>query len=121
MIQHVALETRRADLEAAVGFWALVGFVRVEPPPSLAARAAWVQAPGATQIHLLYTEEPVVLPEGHVAIVVADYEAALARLRAAGFDVDERTRHWGAPRSVVVAPGGHRVELMASAPVEAQA
>ncbi|MDP9346440.1 MAG: hypothetical protein M3P44_12115 [Actinomycetota bacterium] len=121
MIQHVALETRRADVDAAVAFWALLGFARVEPPPSLAARAAWVQEPGGTQVHLLYAEAPVVAPEGHVAIVVADYEPALARLRAAGLAVDERTRHWGAPRSVVIAPGGHRVELMASAPVEPQA
>lgn len=121
MIQHVALETRRADVDAAVGFWALLGFARVAPPPSLAARAAWVQEPGGTQVHLLYAEAPVVAPEGHVAIVVADYEPALARLRAAGLAVDERTRHWGAPRSVVIAPGGHRVELMASAPVEPQA
>jgi catechol 2,3-dioxygenase-like lactoylglutathione lyase family enzyme len=121
VIQHVALETRRADVEAAVAFWALLGFRRVDPPPSLAARAAWVQEPGGTQLHLLYAEAPVVAPEGHVAVVARDYEAALGRLRAAGFAVDERTRHWGAPRSVVTAPGGHRVEVMASAPVEAQA
>ena len=120
MIQHVALETRRADVEAGVAFWALLGFARVEPPPSLAARAAWVQAPGGTQVHLLYAEAPVVMPAGHVAVVMPDYEAALARLRAAGHEVDERRRHWGAARGVVIAPGGHRVELMASAPVEAQ-
>lgn len=118
MIQHVALETRRADVEAAVAFWALLGFVRVAPPPSLAERAAWVQAPGGTQVHLLFAEAPVVMPAGHVAVVAPDYQAALGRLRAAGFAVDERTRHWGAPRAVVVAPGGHRVEVMASAPVE---
>ncbi len=121
MIHHVALETRRADVAAAVAFWALLGFTRVEPPPSLAARAAWVQEPGGTQVHLLYAEAPVAAPEGHVALVLADYEAALARLRAAGVAVDERTRHWGAARSVVIAPGGHRVELMASAPVQPQA
>ena len=120
MIQHVALETRRADVEAAVAFWGLLGFARVPPPPSLAERAAWVQAPGGTQIHLLFAEDPVVAPEGHVAVVAADYAATLARLRAAGVGVDERTRHWGAPRAVVIAPGGHRVEVMASAPVEAQ-
>ena len=118
MIQHVALETRRADVDACVAFWALLGFARVEPPPSLATRAAWVQASDGTQVHLLYAEAPVVAPEGHVAVVAPDYEAALARLRAAGVAVDERTRHWGAARSVVVAPGGHRVEVMASAPVE---
>jgi catechol 2,3-dioxygenase-like lactoylglutathione lyase family enzyme len=119
VIQHVALETRRADVDAAVAFWGLLGFARVEPPPSLADRATWLQEPGGTQVHLLYAESPVVMPAGHVAVVARDYEAALARLRAGGVAVDERTRHWGAPRSVVVAPGGHRVEVMASAPVQA--
>lgn len=120
MIQHVALETRRADVDACVAFWALLGFARVEPPPSLATRAAWVQEPGGTQVHLLYAEAPVVMREGHVAVVARDYDDTLARLRAAGVEVDERTRHWGVPRSVVVAPGGHRVEVMASAPVQPQ-
>jgi catechol 2,3-dioxygenase-like lactoylglutathione lyase family enzyme len=120
VIQHVALETRRSDVEDAVAFWALLGFARVAPPPSLAERAAWVQAPGGTQVHLLFAEDPVVMPAGHVAVVAADYEATLARLRSAGVAVDERTRHWGAPRAVVVAPGGHRVEVMASAPVQPQ-
>ena len=77
MIQHVALETRRADVDACVAFWALLGFVRVEPPPSLATRATWVQEPGGTQVHLLYADAPVVPPEGHVAVVAADYEATL--------------------------------------------
>ena len=44
VIQHVALETRRADVDACVAFWALLGFARVEPPPSLADRATWVRA-----------------------------------------------------------------------------
>ena len=118
MIQHVALETRPADVDAAVAFWALLGFARVEPPASLAQRAAWVQEPGGTQVHLLFAEDPVVASEGHVAIVAADYDATLARLRTAGFAAEPRAEHWGAPRSSVVAPGGHRVELMASAPVE---
>lgn len=118
MIQHVALETRRADVEAAVAFWALLGFALVEPPPSLAERAVWVQAPGGTQIHLLFAEDPVVAPEGHVAVVAADYDAALARLRDAGFAAEPRTEHWGVPRTAVTAPGGHRVEVMSSAPVQ---
>jgi len=115
MLQHVALETRRDDVEAAVAFWALLGFERVEPPPSLVDRAAWVQQSG-TQIHLLFTEEPTVPPQGHAAVVVADYDAALERLRAAGFDPEPRAQHWGVPRAYVRAPGGHLVELMAAPP-----
>jgi catechol 2,3-dioxygenase-like lactoylglutathione lyase family enzyme len=115
VIQHVALETARGDCPAALAFWSLLGFARVEPPSALQDRAAWVERAG-TQIHLLWTDGPTVPPEGHVAVVVADYEATVKGLRAAGYSVDARTEHWGAARSFTRAPGGHRVELMAAAP-----
>ena len=115
MIQHVALEVREADVDACVAFWALLGFARVPAPAALAARSTWVQA-GDTQIHLLYADAPVVPPEGHVAVIVADHAATLAALRAAGFDPQPRTEYWGSPRAFVRSPAGHRVELMAFAP-----
>jgi catechol 2,3-dioxygenase-like lactoylglutathione lyase family enzyme len=116
-IQHVALETRRDDVEAEVRFWALLGFSRVEPPGGLAERSTWVQSGSpATQIHLLHADDPATAPEGHVAVVCEDYEAVQATLRAAGFEVDERTQHWGAPRCLTRSPGGHRVEVMAAPP-----
>jgi hypothetical protein len=112
-LQHVALETRREDVDAELAFWAVLGFAPVEPPGTLRDRAAWVQR-GATQVHLLFAEEPVVMAQGHVAVVVEDFDAV-----AAALDVEERTRHWGAARGYVRSPGGHRVEVMASPPVEA--
>lgn len=115
MIQHVALEIREQDVDACVRFWALLGFARVEAPAALARRSTWVQA-GATQIHLLYADEPDVPRAGHVAVVVADHDATLAALRDAGFEPQPRTRHWGSPRAFVRSPAGHRVELMAFAP-----
>ena len=115
MIQHVALEVREPYVEACVRFWALLGFERVEAPEALRARSTWVQA-GATQIHLLHTQQPGVPPEGHVAVVVADHEATLAALRDAGFEPQPRTRYWGSPRAFVRSPSGHRVELMAFGP-----
>ena len=115
MIQHAALETRRADGEAAAAFWRLLGFRDVEPPPTLRDRAAWLQR-GATQVHLLWSDDPVAPPEGHVAVVVDDYEETLDRLRTAGHPVEPRREHWGAPRAFARAPGGHRVELMAAPP-----
>ncbi len=118
MIAHVALETAPADAAAATSFWQELGFVLVDPPPTLADRAAWLERRG-TQIHLLWTEHPTAQTEGHVAVVVPDYPATLDRLRAAGHEVVPRTEHWGSPRTFVQAPGGHRVELMAAAPVAA--
>ena len=115
MIQHVALEVRERDVAACLRFWALLGFDPVAAPEALAARSTWVQAAG-TQIHLLHAEEPAVAPEGHVAVVVGDYDATFAALRGAGFEPEARTRHWGSPRAFVRSPGGHRVEFMAFAP-----
>jgi catechol 2,3-dioxygenase-like lactoylglutathione lyase family enzyme len=114
-LHHVSLETRRADVEAEVRFWALLGFARVEAPGTLRDRATWLQA-GATQIHLLDADEPVAMPEGHVAVVAGDYAATTAALRAAGFEVEDREQHWGVPRSFVRSPAGHLVEVMASPP-----
>ena len=115
MLQHVTLELRREDWEAAKRFWSMVGFEEVDPPGGLGERSAWVERDG-TQIHLQWHDEPVVPPDAHSAVVVADWEGVVARLRDEGFEVDERPQHWGAARCFVRAPGGHRVELMAAPP-----
>ena len=115
MIHHIALEVRRDDVAACERFWALLGFERVEPPATLADRAVWVER-GRTQVHLMYADDPVTMPEGHVAVVAEDYDEALERLRAAGFALEPRFAHWGAPRCFVREPAGHRVEVMAAPP-----
>jgi len=114
-LNHVSLETRREDVDAEVAFWALLGFDQVQPPPGLRGAAAWVARDG-TQIHLLYADDPVVMPRGHPAVVVADYEAAVGRLRDAGLEVRPTEEHWGAARVFVQTPAGHRVEVMAAPP-----
>ncbi len=114
-LQHVSIETRREDFEACVSFYELVGFKRVALPEMARDRAAWVERDG-TQIHLVHTDEPVVPPDGHHALVVDDYERTLGALRDAGFDPEPQTEYWGAPRAFVRNPAGHRVELMAAPP-----
>ena len=115
MIQHVSLECRPDDADAVLAFWALLGFEEVDPPAGLAGRSRWCDRDGQ-QVHLLLTDDPVAPPSGHCAVVAEDYDATLARLRDAGFEPDPRAEHWGARRSFVRAPGGHRVELMAAPP-----
>jgi catechol 2,3-dioxygenase-like lactoylglutathione lyase family enzyme len=114
-VHHVALETRPGDAEALVAFFVLLGFDEVDPPPTLAERARWVQR-GATQVHVLFADDPVVPPSGHVAVVVPEYDSTLAALRAAGHPVEDRNPHWGSARAFATTPGGHRVELMAFSP-----
>jgi uncharacterized membrane protein YccC len=87
VLQHVALETSCQEARAATAFWRLLGFEEVDPPESLRDRAGWLQR-GATQIHLLWSDEPVAPPEGHAAVVVEDYDTTLERLRKAGHEVE---------------------------------
>ncbi|HEX5593731.1 MAG TPA: VOC family protein [Solirubrobacterales bacterium] len=114
MLHHVGIEIAPAEIEAAVGFFELLGFERVEPPETLRA-FTWVEREG-TQVHLMPREDPVVPEVGHLAVVVADFEETLRRLEAAGHTAERRREHWGSPRAWAIAPGGHRVELMAAPP-----
>ena len=116
MLQHVTIELTADQVDACVGFYELLGFTRVDPPESLRGRATWVERDG-TQVHLMPVDEPVVPPSGHHAVLVEDgYDATLQALRDAGFDPEPRKEHWGAERSFVRNPAGHRVEVMAGSP-----
>ena len=115
MIHHVGLELAPADAGRAAELFELLGFEPVAVPPSLGAGFTWLER-GGTQVHLMHTERPVAPPRGHVAVVAPEFDAAVERLRAAGFEVEPRAAHWGSPRASVAAPGGHRVEIMASPP-----
>ena len=115
MLQHVSIEIAPDQVDAAVAFWRLLGFERVDSPEALGGYVTWVERAG-TQIHLLHTEEASVPVLGHAAVVVEDFEAALERVTAAGHEVAETRELWGARRAFAISPGGHRVELMASPP-----
>lgn len=114
MLHHVGIEVAPAEIEAAVGFFELLGFERVEPPETL-REYTWLEREG-TQVHLMPEEEPTVPSPGHLAVVVADFDGTVERLRERGFAVEPKREHWGAPRALAFAPGGHRVELMAAPP-----
>lgn len=120
MIQHVAVETPRALVDACVAFYGLLGFEPVAPPGSLGEIAAWVERDGQ-QVHLLFSDDPVVPREGHMAVVCPDYDGTLAALREAGVAIDPRTEHWGSPRCFVSDPAGHRVEVMQFPPARSSA
>jgi hypothetical protein len=115
MLQHAGIEVPPAEIERAVELFTLLGFARVDPPPSLAADFTWVEKDG-TQIHLMHEPHPTASPRGHLALVVEDFDMSLARLQEHGFEVERSREHWGAPRALATCPGGHRIELMASPP-----
>jgi len=115
MLHHVGIEIAPSDVDRAVELFVLLGFEPVEPPPALAAGFTWLESNG-TQIHLMHEEEPTVPPRAHLAVVVPDFEATLARLHEHGFETSPGHEHWGARRAHAVIPGGQRVELMAAPP-----
>ena len=120
MIHHVTRAVAPSRLKACAEFYMLLGFEPVEPPPGIAGRALWLQSPPAgprTQVHLMPREDA--RPEhGHFAIVCAEYEETLQRLRDAGHDVEPRRRRWGSPRAFAHDPEGNIVELMEFPPPE---
>jgi catechol 2,3-dioxygenase-like lactoylglutathione lyase family enzyme len=115
MLQHVSLEVPPDEVERMIEFWQLLGFEQTEAPEPIADWVSWLGRDG-TQIHLLHNEQATAPPLGHAAVVAEDFEAAVARLREAGFEVEDARELWGASRAFALAPAGHRVELMASPP-----
>ncbi|HEY5941636.1 MAG TPA: VOC family protein [Solirubrobacterales bacterium] len=114
MLHHIGIEVAPAEIEAAAGFFELIGFARVEPPATL-SKYTWLERDG-TQIHLMPEKDPTVPSPGHLAVVAPDFDATVAHLRNHGFRVESKGEHWGQPRALAIAPGGHRVELMAAPP-----
>jgi len=115
MLHHVSIEVPPEAAERFGAMLTLIGFAEVEAPPELGGQIPWYEH-GGTQVHLIVTEAATVPVLGHPAFVAPDFEANVAALEAAGFQVDEHQQLWGEKRSFIQAPGGHRVELMAAPP-----
>lgn len=116
MIQHVTRHIRPEQLDRCVRFYEILGYSPVEMPSSVEGRAVWLgHAGGGPDLHLMVSDGASVEP-GHVAFVVSPYDEVVARVRAAGFEVEPRREHWGSPRAYVRDPAANLVELMAKAP-----
>jgi hypothetical protein len=115
VLQHVSIEIPPEEAERAIEFWGLVGFEEVAVPEALGDGFRWVEREG-TQIHLILTEGHTAPVLGHPAVVVPEHVATKEALREAGFQVEDTRQLWGADRAFAIAPGGHRVELMAAPP-----
>ncbi|MFT4034225.1 MAG: VOC family protein [Patulibacter sp.] len=116
MIHHVGLEVAPEHVEACVEFWRLLGWQPVERPEGVDGEpGAWLARNGC-HLHLQGRAAPTIPYDGHVAIVDPDLDATAQRLTAAGYELLERTRYWGARRIFTRCPAGHRVELMNAPP-----
>jgi hypothetical protein len=115
MLHHVSIEVMPEDSERTAEMFELLGFARVWAPPAIAAAVTWLEHEG-TQIHLIRTPEATTPVLGHCAVVVVDFEQAVERLRANGYEVEDAPELWGEPRAIAIMPGGGRVELMRRPP-----
>jgi hypothetical protein len=115
VLHHVSIEVPTAEVEDCARFFELAGFTRVPEPDALSGNVTWLERKG-TQIHFIHTDGATVPVLGHPAIVTEDFDATCARLREGGFQVEDTRELWGERRAFGIAPGGHRVELMAAPP-----
>lgn len=117
MLHHVSLEVSPQQADRFGELLAAIGLQRLAAPERLGDGVRWYGSAG-TQVHLILTREPRAPALGHAAFVVSPFEETLATLRRLGFEVEEARRLWGERRAFVVAPGGHRIEVMAAPPPE---
>jgi catechol 2,3-dioxygenase-like lactoylglutathione lyase family enzyme len=115
VLHHVALELKPEAVQEEVAFWTALGFAEVPMPEDLGGGVAWVEHAG-TQIHLLGVDDPVLPAQGHVAVVVEDFDGVMKDLAGQGLGPVERRRLWGERRAKVSSPAGHVVEFMAAPP-----
>jgi catechol 2,3-dioxygenase-like lactoylglutathione lyase family enzyme len=115
VLHHVSLEVKPDDVGRSVEFFELLGFGRVPAPDPISAFVTWIER-DATQIHFIHTPEPATPQLGHPAVVASEFDDAVERMRAAGFEVEPADELWGEARAFAVMPGGQRVELMAAPP-----
>src|SRR5215204_94717 len=106
---HCVTGVQTCALPISTRLFELLGFERVPAPAPIAQFVSWIERDG-TQIHLIHTPEPTTPHLGHPAVVASDFDAAISRLREAGFEVEETRELWGEPRAFALLPGGGRVE-----------
>lgn len=115
VLHHVSIEVLPADADRFGEMLGLIGYRRIEAPEVFEGGVPWYEREG-TQVHLIVTEGATAPALGHAAFVAEDFDANVAALEAAGFEVEEHRELWGEKRSFVLAPGGHRIEIMAAPP-----
>jgi len=115
MLHHVSLEVFPDDADRFGELLRLIGFEPVEAPAVLGDSVLWFGRAG-TQVHLIVTEGAVAPLLGHPAFAVDDFEGTIGDLETHGFGFEESRELWGERRGFVIAPSGHRMELMAAPP-----
>jgi catechol 2,3-dioxygenase-like lactoylglutathione lyase family enzyme len=118
-IDHATIRTPR--LEQTRAFFEQVLGLRSGPAPSFAQRVVWLYADGRDVVHLVAAEAsqaPATVGSiNHFALRVADYEGALAELKAKGVPFETDATPGGELRQIYLTdPNGVRIELNCPGP-----
>jgi glyoxylase I family protein len=107
-VHHVSINV--ADVEASTAFYVeRLGLARRDDRPDFGFGGAWLDA-GGQQVHLI--EAPLPTDQGqHFALQVADLDATVAELRAAGLEVSDASPVGTGRQAFLHDPAGNLVEL----------
>ena len=113
-IDHIQIAMPPGEEAKARAFYVnVLGFTEIPKPPELAKRGgAWFES-GTTQLHLGVEPDFHPARKAHPAFVVDDLDTLLAKIQAAGFEVDASQPPLdGYKRVHIFDPFGNRIELM---------
>ena len=119
-LHHVAVCV--TDIERSKQFYGEVLGLKEIPRPAFPFAGAWYEMADGRQFHLIVHEQPrtlrgttdIDLRDGHFALAVADFDRAVAHLRAAGVECVERPDNVTPWKQVYVTdPDGNVIELNA--------
>jgi len=114
-IDHVQLAAPPGcEAEARRFYVELLGMREIPKPPLPAQRGGVWFSSGAVQIHIGVEQDFRPARKAHPALRCADYDALLARLRAAQVEVQEVDDIPGVRRTHIHDPFGNRIELIAA-------
>jgi catechol 2,3-dioxygenase-like lactoylglutathione lyase family enzyme len=114
-LHHVSIEVTPENADRFGELLEAIGFDPVASPGPLGDSVRWYDG-GGTQVHLILTEGATAPALGHAAFAVTPFEQVVDGLRGLGFEVEEARQLWGEHRAFVLAPDGHRLEVMAAPP-----
>jgi catechol 2,3-dioxygenase-like lactoylglutathione lyase family enzyme len=114
-IDHVQLAMPAGAEEKARRFYGdLLGMTEIPKPPELAKRGGCWFSSGNVQVHLGVDIDFHPARKAHPAFACRDYDALLARIRAADIEVKEDESIPGVRRCHISDPFGNRIELIGS-------
>jgi catechol 2,3-dioxygenase-like lactoylglutathione lyase family enzyme len=113
-LHHVNLVVKPGETRRVVAFYSQVlGMTPTEKPTEgTTAGGAWFDIDGTTQLHISERADAVMHNDMHFALVVDDFDDALARLAAAGAPWQPQADLFGGRRGSTRDPVGNRIELL---------